>query len=160
MSPAATVGGKSGVVGKSVTLFSTGRRAALVALCLAWLLVGAVGQHAPGSLRAEEPATTVELTVDYGDGAQKRWTFPFRPGTTILELLQEAQRHRRGLQFQYRGSGDTAFLTRIDDLENEGRGKNWTYRVNDRPGDRSFAAYRLAAGDRVLWRFGVYREEP
>jgi len=35
--------------------------------------------------------------------------------------------------------GETAFLTQIDELENEGRGRNWIYRVNGELAKKSFA---------------------
>ncbi len=57
------------------------------------------------------------------------------------------------MKFQERGSGATAFLTQLDDLKNEGSGRNWIYRVNGQIADRSFAVYRLEAGDTVLWKF-------
>ena len=47
---------------------------------------------------------------------------------------------------------------KIDDVENEGGGKrNWIYRINDKPGDRSFGIAKLEAGDTVLWSFETYR---
>lgn len=133
----------------------------LVAATLA--LVGALqsaGRAAPPApAQAAEP--TVELTIDYGDGVQKRFVgLPHKAGGTVLDALEAARRHPRGITFEQRGRGETAFLTRIDDLANEGRGKNWTYRVNDKPGDRSCGVYPLEAGDRVVWKFGVYRESP
>ena len=61
------------------------------------------------------------------------------------------------ITFRYRGSGSTAFLYRIDDLENEGRGRNWIFRVNGKLGQRSFALHELRPSDRVLWKFDTYR---
>jgi hypothetical protein len=49
-------------------------------------------------------------------------------------------------------------LTSINGVANEGAGgNNWTYEVNGRSGDRSYAVYELRAGDRVLWTFGPPR---
>jgi hypothetical protein len=57
-----------------------------------------------------------------------------------------------------KGTGESAFVTAIDDIRNEGAdGQNWTYSVNDQSADRSFAVYKLKAGDRVLWTFGPQR---
>ena len=54
------------------------------------------------------------------------------------------------------GSGASAFLTKIDDLQNQGGGsgaKNWQYWVNTTYADRSFAVFEVQALDTVFWRF-------
>ncbi len=105
-------------------------------------------------LLADEAASTVRVVIDYSDGVQKHFTaIPWREGMTVRDALLAAQEHRRGVKFQERGSGATAFLTQLDDLKNEGSGRNWIYRVNGQIADRSFAVYRLEAGDTVLWKF-------
>lgn len=117
----------------------------------------------PAILPAEEPdqakqERTISLTVDYGDGVQKVFPrLPWRQKMTVLQALQAAKKHRRGITFAYKGAGETGFLTQIDDLKNEGRGANWIFRVNNQLGDKSFAAFQLNAGDAVLWKFGDYR---
>lgn len=99
----------------------------------------------------------VELTVDYGDGVEKRFPMlPFKPSLTVLGAMEAAGQHPRGIKFEYRGQGETAFLKSIDGLANEGRGRNWTFRVNDRLGESSFAVHALQAGDKITWRFGKY----
>lgn len=103
---------------------------------------------------AEETAPTVRVVIDYGDGVEKHFTtLAFRGEMTVLDAMKAAQEHPRGIKFQHRGSGATAFLTQIDDAKNEGAGRNWVYRVNGELGDRSFALYELKAGDAVLWKF-------
>lgn len=102
---------------------------------------------------------SVRLVIDYGDGVEKH--FPrlgWNDGMTVLDLMRAAQQHPRGITFAQRGRGPTAFLTRIDDLENEGRGRNWTYRINDRLADRSFAVQTVQAREQVVWRFGTARD--
>jgi hypothetical protein len=48
-----------------------------------------------------------------------------------------------------------SLVMQIDDKWSEGAGlRNWTYSINDKLADRSFAVYELKPGDRVLWRFG------
>jgi hypothetical protein len=106
-----------------------------------------------------DAAATVELVIDYGDGVQKRFTrLSHVPQMTILDVLQAAQKHPRGIKFDYRGKGETGFLTRIDDVANEGRGRNWIFRVNDKLGERSFAVEPVGAGDVVSWSFAKYQE--
>lgn len=98
------------------------------------------------------------LTIDYGDGVQKLFNrIPWKAGMTVLDVMNLASKHRRGIRFKYRGSGSTAFLTQLDDLANQGRERNWIYRVNGKLGDRSFAIFKLQAKDSVLWRFGKYQ---
>jgi hypothetical protein len=108
-------------------------------------------------LAAQQPAeqaVKVTVTIDYGDGVQKHFTaLPWTKGMTVLAAMESAQAHPRGIRFEFRGSGATAFLTKIDDLANEGKGRNWTYRVNDEQADKSFGVFELSKGDSVLWRF-------
>lgn len=109
--------------------------------------------------QSKEPAAAVvRLTIDYGDGVEKHFTrIPWREGMTALDTLVEAKKHARGVQFEHRGSGETAFVTQIDDLKNEGNGRNWLYRVNDQPGTTSSGIFKLSRDDRVLWKFSTSR---
>jgi hypothetical protein len=101
---------------------------------------------------------TVRLVIDYGDGVQKHFTaVEWKEGMTVLDVLEVAQKHPRGIKIVYRGKGETAFLTQIDDLKNEGRGRNWVYRVNGELAKKSFAILPVKAADTVLWTFGEYR---
>ncbi len=101
---------------------------------------------------------TVLLVIDFGDQFQKHFTgITWRQGMTIKDVLQAASKHPRGIRFEHRGKGKTAFLLSIDKLKNEGRGRNWVYRVNKKLGDRSFADFTVRSGDTILWTFGKYR---
>ena len=112
------------------------------------------------NLAAEETGSSQEaikprivtLTVDYGDGSQKRFTqIPWKDGMTILHAMRAAQRHKRGINFLFRGKGPTAMLKKIDDLENKGgNGLNWIFRVNKKLGNSSFAIREAQAGRRHL----------
>lgn len=123
-----------------------------------WLLLTAAGAlvlAASTSGQAQEPAKTVRLTIDYGDGVQKVFTaLPWKAEMTVLGALEAAARHPRGIKFTHRGSVASAFVTAIDDLKNEGRGRNWTYLVGDKRADKSAGAWELKAGDAIVWRFG------
>ena len=122
-----------------------------------WLLV-ALFPEVPQAVADEPERQTVRLTIDYADGVRKQFTsLKWHKEMTILDALKAAQKHGRGINFEYRGSGSIALLTRIDDLKNEGgRGNNWIYSVNNDLGDRSFAMKKLAPSDHVLWKFGSY----
>lgn len=128
------------------------RRCIVVLLALACLSVGPAAYAQTPLAKA-----TVTLTVDYGDGFQKRFTaVPWRAEMTVLDMMKHAEKHARGIRMTYRGTGSTALLLQIDDLKNEGRGRNWIYRVNGALADRSFGIRKLKANDVVLWRFEKY----
>lgn len=102
-------------------------------------------------------AETVKIIVDYGDGVEKHFTqLPFMQNMTVLDATRVAEKHPHGIKVEVRSSGETAFLTKIDDVANQGSGKNWVFRVNGQLGDRSIGIHKLEAGDAVLWRFQEY----
>jgi hypothetical protein len=125
-----------------------------VFLAAAILLVAAPGW---GRLAAADAENTVRLIVDYGDGASKTVAnLPWSKGNTVLDIMKEATTRPHGISFGFTGSGDTALLTKIDDVANEGGGagkRNWQYRVNGNYSDRSFAVFELQPEDTVVWRF-------
>jgi hypothetical protein len=135
----------------------------LWAACLAAATAGPSREFVPRTASAaqESQAKTVRLIVDYGDGVEKHFAaIPWKPAMTVLDALELASRHPRGVKFKYTGAEATAFVTEIDELKNEGGGKrNWTYRVNDKLGERSSGVVELKDSDRVLWRFGKYRAD-
>ena len=106
---------------------------------------------------AQGPAQAVRLVVDYGDGVTKIFDgLAWSKGNTVLDVLNRAQAHSHGITFVYTGDGMSAFLTKIDDLQNQGGGsgaKNWQYWVNTTYADRSFAVFEVQALDTVFWRF-------
>ena len=123
---------------------------------LAVACVLAAATHA--AVAAEPPKATVSMVIDYDDGVEKHFRqLAWKPGMTVLDVLQAAKQHPRGIQFVHRGDGDTAFLTQIDDLKNEGGGRNWIFSINGKLGQRSFAATEVKPSDRVLWKFTQYR---
>ncbi len=105
----------------------------------------------------QSPDQTVRLVVDYGDGASKTINnLAWAKGDTVLEAMKAATARPHGISFSFTGTGTSAILTRIDDVQNEGTGlgkKNWQYWVNETYGDRSFAAFEVQAQDVIVWRF-------
>jgi hypothetical protein len=96
-------------------------------------------------------ARSVQLTIDFGDN-RKRVEFEsrWREGMTVGDLLNSEPR----INLASTDSGAGAFLTSLAGMPNEGaNGRNWTYRVNGKHADRSFAVYELGPGDQVLWTF-------
>lgn len=129
-------------------------------LLLAGLGIIALAARAADDPPATRPATgTVHLVIDYNDGVEKHYTrLAWRKGLTVLDVLQMAKEHARGIAFEHRGSGQTVFVTRIDDLTNEGaRGKarNWTFKINDKLSDRGAGVCEVAATDTIRW---IYSE--
>ena len=127
----------------------------LAILCSAWFMTAVATSDDP--IPAKEP-NRVTLVIDYGDGVQKHFTaIAWKEGLTVLEVMRTAQAHPRGIRCEFQGSGATTLLTKIDDLSNEGRGRNWLYRVNGKLADTGVGVRQLAARDSVLWKFEEYR---
>jgi hypothetical protein len=103
----------------------------------------------------QRAATAVHLQIDYGSGFQKVYSpIPWRDGLTVPEMMQHAAQHAHPTKFTTRGAGATAFLSQIDEVQNEGHGhKNWIFYINGKIGEASFGTAKLAAGDTVLWRY-------
>src|SRR4030095_712059 len=132
--------------------------AALASLLLFHLPCVASAGAEEGGAMADEPIKAVELTIDYGDGVQKVFrALEWKEGLTVLGALEQAARHPRGIKFEHRGAGATAFVTSIDDQKNEGAGRNWTYEVSGKRPDKSCGVWALRAGDTVLWQYALRR---
>ena len=127
------------------------RRAAAILLAAMLLAIAAASDQ------AHAQTATVRLIVDYGDGVIKTITdLPWAKGSTVLDVMNAAKDRPHGITFSYSGSGASAFLTRIDDVANEGGGgakKNWQLWVNTSYADRSFGVYEVHPLDVVFWRF-------
>jgi hypothetical protein len=99
-------------------------------------------------------ANKVLLTVNFGNGQLVHETADWREGMTVADALQ----NNRSISFLTEGSGNSAFLTSLNGVMNEGAGsRNWTYTVNGKYADRSFAIYELRPNDHVLWTFTVQK---
>ena len=97
-------------------------------------------------------ANKVLLTVNFGNGQLVNETAAWREGMTVADALQGNRR----IGFLTEGSGASAFLTSLNGVMNEGAGgRNWTYTVNGKFADRSFAVYELRPNDHVLWTFAA-----
>jgi hypothetical protein len=130
-----------------------------------WLLLATIGcgdatppPEAPSDAIA---AKTVKLVVDFGDGAKKSYRVAWTPKLTVLTAMQRAQQSEK-LDFQYRHSGEMAFLDAIGSTRNEAGpgGRSWIYHVNGEEGDVGFGARELAPGDVVLWRLQKSKYNP
>ena len=121
-------------------------------LATGWSASSSVANAAPA---ADDAHAVVE--IDYGDGSQRRYTgLRVDAASTVQSLLDAVARHPRGVKYQSRGSGATAFLYELDGVKNQGRNKNWVYRVNGKLGATSFGVAKVKAGDIVRWTYGAY----
>lgn len=130
----------------------TGGRMILLALAMLATVLGSTYSH------GEDKQELVRVVIDYNDGSERHFTrIAWQDGMTVLDAMQAVKAHPRGITFQYKGRGATAFLTELDKVKNEGRGRNWLFSVNGKRADRSFGVLKLKAGDAVLWKFDKYR---
>ena len=137
--------------------------ATLRVAAFAWAMLAILVLDAFECLADESPRKsdnkTVTVIIDFGDRAKsKRFDkIPWREKMTVLDAMKATKKRSPKVRFEYRGSGATALLTKIDDVKNEGAsGLNWIYRVNGKLGNRSFGVFKLKAHDTVQWKFGKY----
>ncbi len=132
---------------------------ASLSLLALFVLTTRTGAQPGESIGAPKRKPLVILTIDYADGAQKRFPLiPWKKSMNVLDAIQWADDHPRGIDFAKRGRGETTLLTQIDDLKNRGGGrKNWIFRVNGKMGDRSCAVFPIEPGDTILWKFQRYQ---
>jgi len=116
-----------------------------------------VGPNPPADRTFGRTGETISLAIDYGDERRQQYDgVPWREGMTVRDALAAAVDSSGNVKFAQQGSDQTAFLTQIEGVKNEGAGgRNWTYSVNGKLGDRSFAIYPLRPGDQVLWTFAA-----
>ncbi len=108
-----------------------------------------------------QSSNSANLFVDWGAFHTPPWqacdSIPIVPGqTTVLELLQQAGTScNPPIVFTYQGSGQSAYLTSIDGVENNanGNGYYWIYFVNGQVPSIGFGAYVLNNGDSVVWDY-------
>lgn len=110
------------------------------------------------SLPAKTPRVatgTVKLVIDDGSGNPRSYPeIPWAEGDTVLTAMDEATSASKPLRYATIGPDGTAFITRIDDLDNEGTGgRNWIYSVNGKLADRSAALYETRPEDEILWKY-------
>jgi len=106
----------------------------------------------PTPIAKNDPRPKVILTVDYGGGRRTAFApIEWHDGMTVADLMATWT----NIAIKQKGSGESAFVTAIDDVENQGAdSNNWIYSVNGQVADRSFAVYKLKPDDHVLWTFG------
>lgn len=139
-------------------MYSSKIFAALCVVAMTLMVSGCDSTSVPAELQRD--IGTVVLEVDFGGKkTSKTIDVVCSPKSTVLSSLERAQNMKK-LEFKFRGTGETAFVTSIDGVDNEGAdGENWTYRVNDELGDRSAGILGVKPGDTILWSFGARPKE-
>ena len=106
-------------------------------------------------------AEKTRLIVDFNDGVQMHFTkLDLAEKATAIDLLKSVESHARGVKSIVRGSGQTAIVTTIDGIKNEGGGresKNWIYYINDKRAEIGGGVYEVRAGDVIMWKFDTLR---
>lgn len=134
--------------------------APLVLLAAVLTLVGRTPRAADPP--AKPAPKTVRLVIDYGDGVEKHFkAIAWKPEMTVLAALEAAAAGPRPIALAHRGSGEIAFVMKIDDLRNEGGGdgRAWTFKVNGKTAEKSCGIFVLSAGDVVTWTYGVFEPD-
>ena len=110
------------------------------------------------------PSGSISLRIDLpGDCRLSYTALSCSSGATVLDALNAAAAHAHPLHFEFQGSGDTAFLTRIESVANQAGGpssRNWQFWLNDRIGTTGIGATILHPSDRITWVFEPYLENP
>src|SRR5439155_7825081 len=111
---------------------------------------------------ASQPAVhTIRLIVDYNDGTQKVFSqLPWSKDMTVEDAIKLAKAAGHGISYVATGTGQTFFLTKIDDLQNEGGGagkKNWQYWLNGQYAQVGAGSQKLTPDDVVRCKFAEYK---
>ena len=131
-------------------------------ICVALVLCSSMSVAAADAAQTDTNAD-IRLVIDYNDGAQLHFKgLKTKEKATVIDLLKAAERHSHGVKSTVRGSGQTALVTSIGDLKNEGGGrdaKNWLFYINDKRSEVGAGFYELRPGDVIMWKFDTLREE-
>lgn len=135
-------------------------------LTLSLTLTGCGGSSSPdpsssgsGATVPDANAQPVTLVIELDARARTFADIPWTSGMTVKDVMEQAEDDAGKLSFDYAGRGETAILSAIDGVENQGAGraaKNWLYWVGDTFATRSFAIAPVEPGQTVTWRFAPY----
>jgi hypothetical protein len=126
----------------------------VVVSTLAWNLT-------PNSLYAFENKTVaadkVHLIIEHENGFEKHYTqIKYRSGMTVLQMMQQMQKHPQATPFKVRGTGALTFLYELDSVANQGAANNWIYYVNGKRATEGIGTRNLRIRDIVRWKFEAY----
>ena len=114
------------------------------------------GRNAPALDASASGTIQVSLELDFqgeGDGEGLELEMKVPDASTAFELLQLAKA-QGDMEFEATGSGELAFVTSINGIQNQGAGgRNWVFYVNDELANAGSGDYKLNESDKVLWKF-------
>jgi len=115
----------------------------------------------PNSLHAFENKVAavdkVRLIIDHENGFEKHYTqIKYHSGMTVLQMMQQMQKHPQATPFKVRGSAALTFLYELDSVANQGTANNWIYYVNGKRASEGIGTKTLRARDIVRWKFEAY----
>jgi hypothetical protein len=105
---------------------------------------------------------TIELVIDFGDGARKVFAIEWRRGMTPLQSLVRAGERSHGVVVAITGSDALAFITEIDGVANDMTGQvaqNWMYTVNGHMAKVGCGQCELKPSDIVRWEYTIFDKD-
>jgi len=128
-----------------------------VGLALAALIVSAGCSPSEGEAGDEQPPVAHTLSIEAAD-ERREFQIEVARRSSVLDLLKAAEEQGK-LEFEFVGSGGSAFVTAIDGLANarDDATRYWVFYVNGQMAQRGCGVVRLEPGDRVRW---VYQASP
>jgi hypothetical protein len=116
----------------------------------------------PNSLHAFENKAAaiaqVRLIIEHENGFEKHYTqIKYHSGMTVLQMMQQMQKHPQATPFKVRGSRALTFLYELDSVANQGAANNWIYYVNGKRATEGIGTKALRARDIVRWKFEAYQ---
>ena len=122
------------------------------------LLITLLADDKPASGFAEGSAKNIDLVIQFDNDFEKHYSkIRYSKNMTVLQAMQQMQKHPHSTSFKTRGKGKLTFLYELDSIANQGNGRNWIYYVNGQRATIGIGARILQPGDRVLWKFETYQ---
>ena len=109
-------------------------------------------------LGAKNVADNIDLVIRFENDFEKHYSkIRYTKDMTVLNAMQQMQKHPHATPFKVRGKGVSTFLFEIDSVANQGTGKNWIYYVNGQRASVGIGAKILKPRDHILWKYEPYR---
>lgn len=131
--------------------FSASHFAAICVLMTVLLTLSGCWQTVETTTLDEASARSINVNVQIeGPDSKSKTSALIKEGETVLTALSES-----GVQFEYSGTGSTAFVKSIDGIANDKENGNyWFYFVNDELAKVGCGSWKLKPDDQVKWVYG------
>ena len=113
---------------------------------------------APQQVEPPKQETPVKQTVSVQvigvNSTMMQGNIEVNSSSTAYSVLRELAKHN-GKSISTKGFGSTVYVSGIDGLKefDHGPSSGWMYKVNGTPPNIGAGAYRLKAGDQVIWYY-------